>query len=111
MGPAGRESPHSAPDKARQPHTCGDLAGRRPSRIAGGRAWGPGTFDMKAGLALALAAVDALKATEIRPRKRLVFLWTSDEEIGSETSRREIEKEARRSDGVLVLEPAYGREG
>jgi glutamate carboxypeptidase len=91
-------------------YPVGTLA-KMPFRIAGGRARGPGTFDMKAGLALALAALDALKATGIRPRKRLVFLWTSDEEIGSHTSRREIEKEARRSDAVLVLEPSYGREG
>ena len=77
----------------------------------GGRAWGPGTFDMKGGLVLALAAVDALWAVGAGPRKRVVFLWTSDEEIGSETSRRVIESEARRSDAVLELEPALGREG
>ncbi|HEV3483721.1 MAG TPA: M20 family metallopeptidase [Candidatus Acidoferrales bacterium] len=82
-----------------------------PFRVSGGRAWGPGTFDMKAGLAIALGAIDALRATKLRPRKRLVFFWNSDEEIGSETSRREIEREARRSDAVLVLEPALGREG
>ena len=66
---------------------------------------------MKGGLVLALAAVDALRAVGAGPRKRVVFLWTSDEEIGSETSRRVIESEARRSDAVLVLEPALGREG
>ena len=60
---------------------------------------------------LALFAVDALKAAGLRPRKRLVFLWTSDEEIGSATSRREIESEARRSDAVLVLEPSFGATG
>jgi len=41
----------------------------------------------------------------------VVFLWTSDEEIGSETSRRVIEREARKSDAVLVLEPSLGHEG
>jgi glutamate carboxypeptidase len=80
-------------------------------RVAQGRAWGPGIFDMKGGIVLALHAVDALRARGIEPAKRFVFLWTSDEEIGSESSRRAIEQEALRSDAVLVLEPAYGREG
>jgi glutamate carboxypeptidase len=84
---------------------------KMPFGVRGGRAWGPGTFDMKGGLVMALAAVDALRAVGMRPRKRVVFLWTSDEEIGSETSRRVIESESRRSDAVLVLEPALGREG
>ena len=84
---------------------------KMPFRVVRGRAWGPGTFDMKGGLVLALAAVDALRAAGICPDKRLVFLWTSDEEIGSESSRPTIEREARRSDAVLVLEPAFGREG
>jgi glutamate carboxypeptidase len=82
-----------------------------PFRIASGRAWGPGVFDMKAGLVQALAAVDALRHARIAAKKRFVFLWTSDEEIGSESSRRAIEKEARRSDAVLVLEPALGANG
>jgi glutamate carboxypeptidase len=82
-----------------------------PFRIARGRAWGPGTFDMKGGHVIALAAVDALQALRIVPSKRIVFLWTSDEEIGSGSSRRWIERDAERSDAVLVLEPAYGRDG
>lgn len=84
---------------------------RMSFRVSGGRAWGPGTFDMKGGLVQALFAVDALQALKIRPRKRLVFLWNSDEEIGSGSSRRAIEREARQSDAVLVLEPAFGPEG
>ncbi|HXX43717.1 MAG TPA: M20 family metallopeptidase [Candidatus Acidoferrales bacterium] len=85
--------------------------GSMPFRISGGRAWGPGTFDMKGGLVIALAAVDALRSAGLRPRKRLVFLWNSDEEIDSKSSRRFIEREAKRSDAVLVLEPAYGPAG
>jgi glutamate carboxypeptidase len=84
---------------------------KMPFRIAKGKAWGPGTFDMKGGLVLALFAVDALRAADVALRKRLVFLWTSDEEIGSKSSRVVIEQEARRSDAVLVLEPAFGSEG
>ena len=91
-------------------YPLGTLA-RIPFRIARGRAWGPGTFDMKGGLVMALFAVDALRRAGIAIRKRLVFLWTSDEEIGSGTSRAAIEREARRSDAVLVLEPAFGVQG
>jgi glutamate carboxypeptidase len=83
----------------------GSLA-KMPFRIAQGRAWGPATFDMKGGLVLALAAIDALKRAGIHPRKEIACLWTTDEEIGSESSRKFIEREAKLSDAVLVLEPA-----
>ena len=88
----------------------GTLA-RMPFRLARGRAFGPGAFDMKGGLVIALFAVDALAAAGRMPGKRIVFLLTSDEEIGSGTSREMIEREARRSDAVLVLEPATGLDG
>jgi len=91
-------------------YDLGRLA-RMPFRLSQGRAYGPGTFDMKGGLVIALFAVDALQATGRVPGKRIVFLWTSDEEIGSGTSRALIEREARRSDAVLVLEPASGPHG
>ncbi len=82
-----------------------------PFRLEGGKAYGPGTFDMKAGIVQALFALQALQHTEIPLRKRLVFLWTSDEEIGSESSRKFFETEARRSDAVFVLEPSFGPRG
>ncbi len=91
-------------------YELGTLA-RMPFRLSRCRAWGPGTFDMKGGLVIALYAVDALAAARCLPEKRIVFLWTSDEEIGSQTSRAVIEREARRSDAVLVLEPAAGLDG
>jgi glutamate carboxypeptidase len=84
---------------------------RMPFRVSRGRAWGPGAFDMKAGLVIALYAVDALASSGCLPEKRIVFLWTSDEEIGSASSRAAIEREAKRSDAVLVLEPAAGLDG
>jgi glutamate carboxypeptidase len=84
---------------------------RMPFRVSRGRACGPGTFDMKAGLVIALYAVDALASLGCLPEKRIVFLWTSDEEIGSGSSRAAIEREAKRSDAVLVLEPAAGLDG
>jgi glutamate carboxypeptidase len=84
---------------------------RMPFRVSRGRAWGPGTFDMKGGLVIALFAMDALAAAACLPKKHIVFLWTSDEEIGSGSSRAAIEREAKRSDAVLVLEPAAGLNG
>ncbi len=91
-------------------YELGTLA-RMPFRIARGRAWGPGTFDMKSGLVIALYAAEAFRRAHIVPRKRFVFLWTSDEEIGSQSSRGIIEREARRSNAALVLEPAFGPAG
>jgi glutamate carboxypeptidase len=82
-----------------------------PFRVSGGRVFGPATFDMKGGLVLALFAMDALREAGVRPAKRIVFFWDSDEEIGSHTSRKLIEAEARRSEAVLVLEPAAGPYG
>jgi glutamate carboxypeptidase len=84
---------------------------KMPFRVSAGKAYGPGTFDMKAGIVQALFALQALRATKAALRKRLVFLWTSDEEIGSESSRKLLETEARRSDAVFVLEPAFGPRG
>jgi glutamate carboxypeptidase len=91
-------------------YEAGTLA-RIPFRVSRGRAWGPGAYDMKSGLVIALFAAEALARTGFRPRRRVVFLWTSDEEIGSKTSRAWIEGEARRSQAVLVLEPSSGLDG
>jgi glutamate carboxypeptidase len=84
---------------------------KMPFRILGDKAYGPGTFDMKAGIVQALFALEALEELKIGVAKRLVFLWTSDEEIGSESSRKLLEAEARRSDAVFVLEPSLGPKG
>lgn len=84
---------------------------RMPFRVSGGKAYGPGIFDMKAGIVQALFALEALQRAKTPQSHRLVFLWTSDEEIGSDASRKIIEAEARRSDAVFVLEPSLGPKG
>src|SRR6202521_337626 len=84
---------------------------KMPFRISLGKAYGPGIFDMKAGIVQALFALQALQEASAELRKRLVFLWTSDEEIGSESSCKLLEAEARRSDAVFVLEPSSGPRG
>jgi glutamate carboxypeptidase len=91
-------------------YASGTLA-KMPFRTAAGRVFGPGVFDMKAGIVQALFALDAIQRCGVALAKKLVFLWTSDEEIGSESSRRLLETEAKRSDAVFVLEPALGPKG
>ena len=76
-----------------------------PFRVEGDRAFGPGVFDMKASLILADFAIDALRKLGLRPARPVDLLLTSDEEIGSPTSRALIEDRARQSAYVLVLEP------
>lgn len=83
----------------------GQLA-RMPLHEEDGRLYGPGVFDMKAGIAMAMLATRAVHEIAPESAPRIVMLWTTDEEIGSLTSRSAIEEEARRSDAVLVLEPA-----
>ena len=70
-----------------------------PFTVTGGVLRGPGCFDMKAGLALALHAVAALP-----DRAGVTVLITGDEEVGSPTSRELIEAEAAGCAAALVLE-------
>jgi glutamate carboxypeptidase len=78
----------------------GTLA-RLPFRIDGDRLAGPGSYDMKAGIVEAAFALE-----HARPKRPVVVLSTSDEEIGSASSRTLIEETARHAVAVLVLEPA-----
>lgn len=77
-----------------------------PLREVDGRLYGPGIYDMKSGIAVSMLAMRALDSLGAGGRPRVVMLWTTDEEIGSGTSRGVIEEEARRSGAVLVLEPS-----
>lgn len=81
-----------------------------PFRIDKGRAWGPGVLDMKAGVAMALTALDLLRAEGL-PHRPVILLLTGDEETGSSASRELLEKTALRCEAVYVLEPAQGPDG
>lgn len=84
---------------------AGTLA-EMPFRLTDGIVTGPGVFDMKGGVATALAVLDAVAAGEVRPAGPLTLLFTGDEEIGSWASRDLLVAEARRHARVLVLEPS-----
>lgn len=79
----------------------GTLA-KMPYREADGKIFGPGTLDMKAGIVISLAAIEA--ATKMGSTRPVTLLCTSDEEIGSKSSRAWIESLAKEAALVLVLE-------
>ncbi len=85
-------------------YPVGTLA-RMPAHEAKGRLYGPGVLDMKAGIVMMKFALQALLQLGELPRPVTVLL-TTDEEVGSESSRALIEKTARQSSEVFVLEPA-----
>ena len=75
-----------------------------PYREQDGKIFGPGTLDMKAGIVIALAAIAEAQITGLN--RPVTLLCTSDEEIGSHTSRELIESLAKESALVLVMEGA-----
>ncbi|HEX7960863.1 MAG TPA: M20 family metallopeptidase, partial [Terriglobales bacterium] len=87
----------------------GTLA-KMPFRIADDRVCGPGVLDMKAGIVMAIYAIQLLRSNGELPRPVRLLLNT-DEEVGSESSRAITETVARSCEAVFVLEPAQGLEG
>jgi glutamate carboxypeptidase len=77
-----------------------------PFRIAKGRAYGPGIFDMKSGIVCATWAIRALRALKITPQRPIRFFLNPDEEIASRAFRRQLLSEGKKAHAVLVLEPA-----
>jgi len=78
-----------------------------PCQVRDGRLWGPGTLDMKAGVAMAFIALEMLAEANLL-RREIVLLLNSEEEIGSPISRPITERLASECSAVLVLEPAQG---
>ena len=84
---------------------------KMPAREKSGRLFGPGVYDMKAGVAEMIFAIDAQRHLYDRiPRSVTIFL-SSDEEVKSASSRPVLEKLAKQSAAVFVLEPSAGLKG
>jgi len=105
--------PHATPDEPGillmghldTVHPIGTLQ-KLPFRREGNRAWGPGIQDMKGGNYLSLEAIRQLRRAGLRTPLPVTVLFTSDEEVGSPSTRDLIEAEASRHKYVLVPEPA-----
>ena len=90
-------------------HPVGTLQ-ENPCRVDGDRLYGPGSYDMKSGVYLALTALGELSAAD-STRLPIDFLMVPDEETGSHASRPYIEKYAANARYALVAEPARANGG
>src|SRR5512140_652201 len=77
-----------------------------PFAADGGSLRGPGCYDMKAGVAVAVAVLEAIGRGDVKPVRGGALLLTPDEETGSTASEALLTSEARKRDAVLVLEPS-----
>lgn len=89
-------------------HPLGTIDSALPVRREGERVYGPGIFDMKGGMYLAVHALKETLRQRGKPTLPVTFLFIADEEVGSPTTRAMIEVEARRHRYVLVPEPSRG---
>ena len=80
-------------------------ASRRPPTITDGKLYGPGAYDMRAGLLLALAVLECLQDLSIETSRSIRVFVSADEESGSLEAREFLEKEVPRDATCLVLEP------
>lgn len=77
-----------------------------PTRISDGKLYGCGTFDMKANIIVILEVFRAFKKFSLQPKRPVNILLACDEEVGSETGRPLVEREAKSSEYCMVFEPS-----
>jgi len=85
-----------------------------PFRVENGRAFGPGVYDMKAGITMMIFALRALRTAgraESSLSRPVTVLLDTDEEVGSTTGRPVVEATAKDCEAVLVLEPSQSLKG
>ena len=87
-------------------HSRGSLE-QRPLRVENNRLYGPGTFDMKANCALAIAVLRAFDELGIAPNAAITLVLTCDEEVGSFTGWPLMQQIAQREQpkAAFVMEP------
>lgn len=83
----------------------------RPFRIDGNVIHGPGSFDMKGGIAQLIVALRTIRDLRLETPVVPVVFVNADEEIGSRSSTRYIRLLASHAERALVLEPALGEHG
>jgi glutamate carboxypeptidase len=83
----------------------------RPFRIEGGRAYGPGVSDDKAGIVVAIAVLNILQDLKFKDYARITVFLNTNEETGSRGSRTLIEKLAKEHDVTLNLEAGRAGDG
>ncbi len=88
-----------------------DTVERMPVQVVDGRLHGPGTLDMKGGLAMMLFALRVLRRMQREPEVTPVLFMNADEEVGSPDSKPWVRRLARAADRALILEPSLGLEG
>ena len=86
-------------------HALGMLS-KNPVRVSDGKMYGPGIIDMKASITQVIFALQTLRDNDCWPTSPITLLLTSDEEVGSESSRPLIESLGQNADLVLCMEPA-----
>ena len=86
-------------------HALGMLS-ENPIRVSNGKMYGPGIIDMKASIIQVIFALQTLRDNDRWPAPPITVLLTSDEEVGSESSRPLIESLGQDADLVLCMEPA-----